>query len=151
MATEDLVYSLHNLGYHTGINVLELARTGGWICERLRRENGSRAGSAILARIAWEEDEEIKRSRRERSREWREVIKLKNYGFLVIAGGVGAVLAAWQAKEFYQSTEFAQLRSVFLSSFSSFSSGRFRLLMVIFLSSFIVSGRGWRTKRSRTR
>lgn len=112
MATEDLVYSLHNLGYHTGINVLELARTGGWICERLRRENGSRAGTAILARIAWEEDEEIKASRKAKAREWREVIKLKNYGFVVIAVAGGSVIAAWQAKAIYDSSEFAEMRLV---------------------------------------
>jgi isopropylmalate/homocitrate/citramalate synthase len=54
VATEDLVHTLHSLGMHTGINLDEMARIGSWITGELDRANDSRAGKALLARLAGE-------------------------------------------------------------------------------------------------
>ncbi|KAB8218268.1 hypothetical protein BDV33DRAFT_175934 [Aspergillus novoparasiticus] len=51
ISTEDLVHTLHSLGMHTGINLEEMAKIGGWISGELDRLNESRAGKATLARI----------------------------------------------------------------------------------------------------
>ena len=51
VATEDLVYCLHSLGATTGINVDKMAEIGAWITTELGRENDSRAGKALLARL----------------------------------------------------------------------------------------------------
>ena len=47
MATEDVVYLLHGLGFDTGVDLDRLAMTGHWISEQLQRPNLSRAGVAI--------------------------------------------------------------------------------------------------------
>lgn len=52
VASEDVVYLLHGLGLDTGVDLADLARTGAWISDRLHRANGSRAGRAMLARLA---------------------------------------------------------------------------------------------------
>lgn len=52
VATEDLVYLLHGLGVHTGVDLDALVDTGAWICEQLGRANGSRVARATLARRA---------------------------------------------------------------------------------------------------
>jgi hydroxymethylglutaryl-CoA lyase len=49
VASEDVVYLLQGLGVHTGVDLAQLARTGEFICRALGRENGSRAGRALLA------------------------------------------------------------------------------------------------------
>lgn len=54
VATEDLVHTLHSLGMHTGIDLEEMARIGSWITGELGRGNDSRAGRAVLARLAEE-------------------------------------------------------------------------------------------------
>jgi len=46
-ATEDLVYTLDDLGVSTGIDILKLSQIGQWISDELGRPNNSRAGSAI--------------------------------------------------------------------------------------------------------
>ncbi len=51
VATEDLVYCLHSLGVQTGVNIERIAETGKWISEKLKRNNDSRAGKAILANL----------------------------------------------------------------------------------------------------
>ena len=51
VATEDLMYCLHSLGVHTGVDVQEMAEIGAWISQALGREYESRAGKAILARL----------------------------------------------------------------------------------------------------
>jgi len=51
VATEDLVHTLHSLGMHTGVDIEEMAKIGGWICQELGRANDSRAGKAVLARL----------------------------------------------------------------------------------------------------
>ncbi|MEJ8568564.1 hydroxymethylglutaryl-CoA lyase [Elongatibacter sediminis] len=52
VATEDVVYLLHGLGLETGVDLEALARTGDWISTRLNRDNNSRAGRALLARMS---------------------------------------------------------------------------------------------------
>ena len=48
VATEDVVYMLHGLGFDTGVDLRKLALTGRWISNRLDRPNMSRAGLALL-------------------------------------------------------------------------------------------------------
>ncbi len=50
VATEDLLYLLHGLGLPTGIDLDEVVRTGDFISRAVGRENGSRAGRALLAK-----------------------------------------------------------------------------------------------------
>ena len=52
VATEDLVYCLHSLGATTGVDVEKMAEIGKWISGELGRGNDSRAGKAVLARMA---------------------------------------------------------------------------------------------------
>ncbi|KAI9839509.1 MAG: hypothetical protein M1819_002134 [Sarea resinae] len=51
VATEDLVYTLHSLGVTTGVDLEKLATIGSWISKELGRENDSRVGKAVLARM----------------------------------------------------------------------------------------------------
>ncbi len=50
VATEDVVYLLHDMGVETGIDLDRLVDCGAWISERLQRPYASRAGRALLAR-----------------------------------------------------------------------------------------------------
>ncbi len=47
VATEDVVYMLHGLGFATGVDLGRLAATGAWISEQLQRPYSSKAGVAI--------------------------------------------------------------------------------------------------------
>ncbi|MGY0556552.1 hydroxymethylglutaryl-CoA lyase [Lysobacter sp. A421] len=47
VASEDVVYMLHGLGIHTGINLELLAETGRWLSSRLGRETSSKVGKAM--------------------------------------------------------------------------------------------------------
>lgn len=49
LATEDLVYMLHGLGIHTGVDLAKLARTGTQISQTLQRQNSSKVGQALAA------------------------------------------------------------------------------------------------------
>lgn len=49
VASEDVVYMLHGLGIHTGIDLPKLAETGRWLAGLLGRETGSKAGKAMAA------------------------------------------------------------------------------------------------------
>ena len=49
VASEDVVYMLHGLGIHTGIDLPKLADTGRWLAGLLGRETGSKAGKAMSA------------------------------------------------------------------------------------------------------
>ena len=49
VATEDVVYLLHGLGIHTGINLEALIAAGQFIRERLGQSHGSRVARALLA------------------------------------------------------------------------------------------------------
>jgi hydroxymethylglutaryl-CoA lyase len=52
VATEDVVYMLHGLGIHTGIDLQALVDAGAFISEVLGRPPVSRAGRALLAKRA---------------------------------------------------------------------------------------------------
>lgn len=51
LASEDLVYLLHGLGLHTGVDLEALAATGQWLSQQLGRANQSPAGIALLAKL----------------------------------------------------------------------------------------------------
>lgn len=48
-ASEDVVYMLHGMGMHTGIDLPALVATGRWLAARLGRETGSKAGKALAS------------------------------------------------------------------------------------------------------
>lgn len=50
VASEDVVYLLHGLGFATGIDLEALAATGQWLSDLLGRANASKAGRAVRAR-----------------------------------------------------------------------------------------------------
>ena len=50
VATEDVVYLLHGLGAHTGIDLDRLVDTAAWISARLERPPASRVARALLAK-----------------------------------------------------------------------------------------------------
>ena len=50
VASEDVVYMLHGLGIHTGIDLEALADTGRWLAGLLGRETRSRVGKALATR-----------------------------------------------------------------------------------------------------
>lgn len=51
VSTEDMVHLLHSLGCETGIDLVEVAEVGEWICRVVGRANEGRAGKATLARL----------------------------------------------------------------------------------------------------
>jgi len=50
LATEDLVYMLHGMGFETGIDLQKLALAGQAISTQLNRNNGSKVATALLAK-----------------------------------------------------------------------------------------------------
>lgn len=52
VATEDVLYMLHGLGYSTGIDLDQIVLTGDWISQQLGKPNASRVGRAILSKMA---------------------------------------------------------------------------------------------------
>ncbi|WP_342051870.1 MULTISPECIES: hydroxymethylglutaryl-CoA lyase [unclassified Cupriavidus] len=52
VATEDVLYMLHGLGLHTGIDLEAVVRTGGFISQAIGRANSSRVGKALLTKWA---------------------------------------------------------------------------------------------------
>lgn len=50
VATEDVLYLLHELGIKTGVDLNEVADTGRFILDQLGRKSGSRVGDAIIAK-----------------------------------------------------------------------------------------------------
>ncbi len=48
VATEDVVYMLHGMGIHTGIDLDSLVQTGAWISEQIGKPTNSRAGRALF-------------------------------------------------------------------------------------------------------
>jgi hydroxymethylglutaryl-CoA lyase len=50
VATEDVVYMLHGLGIHTGIDLRKLIEAGSYICGVLQRPTHSRAARALMAK-----------------------------------------------------------------------------------------------------
>ncbi|CAG8743305.1 5154_t:CDS:2, partial [Racocetra fulgida] len=51
VATEDVVYMLHGMGYETGVDLLELVRVGNYISQQLGRSNGSKAAIALSSKL----------------------------------------------------------------------------------------------------
>jgi hydroxymethylglutaryl-CoA lyase len=47
VATEDVVYMLHGLGFQTGVDLDALAETGRWLAGLLGRDTGSKVGRAL--------------------------------------------------------------------------------------------------------
>lgn len=50
VSTEDVIYALHENGYETGIELDAISTIGDWISKEMGRENGSKAGKAIMAK-----------------------------------------------------------------------------------------------------
>jgi hydroxymethylglutaryl-CoA lyase len=50
VASEDVIYLLHGLGIHTGIDLQRLAETGHWITQTIQRPNRSKVGTALMAK-----------------------------------------------------------------------------------------------------
>lgn len=48
VATEDVLYMLHGLGIHTGIDLLKVVHVSQFICQKLQRRNNSFVANALL-------------------------------------------------------------------------------------------------------
>ncbi len=48
VATEDVVYMLHGMGIHTGLDLPQLVDTGAWISAQIDKPTNSRAGRALF-------------------------------------------------------------------------------------------------------
>jgi hydroxymethylglutaryl-CoA lyase len=51
VATEDVVYLLHGMGYRTGIDLNQLSLVGKFISDQLKKSYGSKAGLATWHRL----------------------------------------------------------------------------------------------------
>ena len=60
LATEDIVYTLENSGIDTGVDLGKLVSVGEWISRQLGQPNGSRAGSALVAKQASQAQQSIR-------------------------------------------------------------------------------------------
>jgi hydroxymethylglutaryl-CoA lyase len=52
VATEDLLYMLHGLGIHTGVDIARTAAAGSFICGALTRSTRSRVAQALAGKSA---------------------------------------------------------------------------------------------------
>ncbi|HEX7910816.1 MAG TPA: hydroxymethylglutaryl-CoA lyase [Paraburkholderia sp.] len=52
VATEDLLYLLDGLGIETGIDLDAVVSIGDWVSQQMGRDNGARAGKALMAKRA---------------------------------------------------------------------------------------------------
>lgn len=52
VATEDVLYMLHGMGLHTGIELTDVVRAGDYISQAIGRPNNSRVGKALLTKWA---------------------------------------------------------------------------------------------------
>ncbi|MFA5663082.1 hydroxymethylglutaryl-CoA lyase [Castellaniella sp.] len=52
VASEDVLYLMHGLGLHTGVDLDAVVDTGTWISAQLGRDNASRAGKALALKKA---------------------------------------------------------------------------------------------------
>jgi len=52
VATEDVLYMLHGLGIHTGVDLDKVVSAGQWICGVIGKEPASKAGKALAAKKA---------------------------------------------------------------------------------------------------
>jgi len=60
VATEDVVYGLHKVGYNTGVDLDQLVESGNWLCKAIGVNNESKVGRAIGARQALRKAREAK-------------------------------------------------------------------------------------------
>ncbi|PVU95761.1 hypothetical protein BB561_001604 [Smittium simulii] len=51
VATEDVVYLLNGLGFQSGVDLVEIAKTGSWISKILSKPYSSKAGQATISKI----------------------------------------------------------------------------------------------------
>ncbi|BEI81982.1 hypothetical protein CcaverHIS002_0211420 [Cutaneotrichosporon cavernicola] len=58
VATEDVVYALHKLGYQTGVDLDKLVEDGNWLCSTIGIRNESKVGRALGARQALKKKKE---------------------------------------------------------------------------------------------
>lgn len=49
VATDDVIFALHGIGFETGVDLSALSHIGEWITAELKRPNSSRAGKALVA------------------------------------------------------------------------------------------------------
>jgi hydroxymethylglutaryl-CoA lyase len=49
LATEDLLYLMHGLGFETGVDIFKIAAIGQNICRLLNRANASKVGRALCS------------------------------------------------------------------------------------------------------
>ncbi|VUC26581.1 unnamed protein product [Clonostachys rosea] len=63
VATEDVVYLFQQAGIETGVDLKRLAEVGSWISHHLNQANGSRAGSALIAKAARSEKQTMPQQR----------------------------------------------------------------------------------------
>lgn len=56
VATEDVLYMLHGMGIHTGVDIAAVVRAGDFISNAIGRPNQSRVGKALLAK--WSDAQE---------------------------------------------------------------------------------------------
>lgn len=110
IATEDVVYTLHNLGYHTSINLLELSKVGGAICETLDTPNRSRAGAAVLARISWELDEQVAAMRKAKRERLTEVWRTSKGSHVLAICGLAILVGIWGWREYENHPEVKKRR-----------------------------------------
>jgi hydroxymethylglutaryl-CoA lyase len=47
MATEDLIYALHGMGFDTGVDLDKLVETGAWLSVKLGRASNSKVNRAM--------------------------------------------------------------------------------------------------------
>jgi hydroxymethylglutaryl-CoA lyase len=47
LASEDLVYALHGMGFDTGVDLAKLVETGAWLSGMLGRASNSKANRAL--------------------------------------------------------------------------------------------------------
>ncbi|KAF8470844.1 putative 3-hydroxymethyl-3-methylglutaryl-CoA lyase 2-like protein [Kalaharituber pfeilii] len=63
VSTEDLVYFLEGIGFHTGVDLERVSEVGEWISNELGRKNGSKVGPALLTRRRAELEKEKEKER----------------------------------------------------------------------------------------
>lgn len=51
VATEDVLYFLHGLGLHTGIDIYKMIQAGDWMCQKIKKKNQSKVANAMLAKF----------------------------------------------------------------------------------------------------
>lgn len=52
VATEDVVYGLHKVGFETGVDMDKLVESGNWLSKTIGVTNESKVGRALGARMA---------------------------------------------------------------------------------------------------